>query len=62
MTKEDYLREYFGEPISIYTDADALGDGTLVDITALKLAFESCGQPNDWQSVLGCAAQLQVER
>src|SRR6185503_607372 len=41
MTDEDYLREFFGEPISIYTDADALSDGTLVDISPLNLTFES---------------------
>ena len=41
MTNEDYLREFFGEPISVYTDQDAINDGTLVDITSLNLAFES---------------------
>ena len=41
MTNEDYLREFFGEPISIYTDADALSDGVLVDISSLNLTFES---------------------
>ena len=41
MTNEDYMREYFGEPISVYTDADAINDGVLVDITSLNLAFES---------------------
>ena len=41
MTNEDYLKEFFGEPISIYTDADALSDGTLVDISPLNLTFES---------------------
>ena len=41
MTQEDYLREFFGEPISVYTDADALSDGTLVDISSLNLSFES---------------------
>ena len=41
MTNEDYLKEFFGEPISIYTDADALSDGTLVDISSLNLTFES---------------------
>ena len=41
MTNEDYMREYFGEPISIYTDADAINDGTLVDISSLNLSFES---------------------
>ena len=41
MTNEDYLREFFGEPISVYTDQDALSDGTLVDITSLNLTFES---------------------
>jgi type I site-specific restriction endonuclease len=41
MTNEDYMREYFGEPISVYTDADAINDGTLVDITSLNLSFES---------------------
>jgi type I site-specific restriction endonuclease len=40
MRNEDYMREYFGEPISIYTDADAINDGTLVDITSLNLKFE----------------------
>lgn len=32
--------EYFGEPISVYTDAQALEDGVLVDIARLDLAFE----------------------
>ena len=41
MTNEDYLKEFFGEPISVYTDSDALLDGTLVDISPLKLTFES---------------------
>jgi type I site-specific restriction endonuclease len=40
MTNEDYMREFFGEPISVYTDADAINDGTLVDITSLNLTFE----------------------
>ncbi|MGA9771821.1 MAG: hypothetical protein WBV94_22515 [Blastocatellia bacterium] len=40
MTDEDYLREYFGEPISIYNDQDALNDGILIDITSLNLVFE----------------------
>ena len=35
------MREFFGEPISVYTDADAINDGTLVDITSLNLSFES---------------------
>jgi hypothetical protein len=31
--------EFFGEVISVYTDADALSDGTLIDIAALGLSF-----------------------
>jgi hypothetical protein len=40
MTDEDYLREFFGEPISVYTDQDALNDGILVDISSLNLVFD----------------------
>lgn len=31
--------EIFGEPISIYTDADAIVDGVLIDVTDLGLHF-----------------------
>jgi hypothetical protein len=33
------FHEFFGEPISIYTDADALEDGVLVDVSSLKIRF-----------------------
>jgi len=32
-------QEFFGEVISVYTDADALEDGVLVDISALNVSF-----------------------
>jgi hypothetical protein len=31
--------EFWGEPISIYTDSDAIGDGTLIDVSYLKVFF-----------------------
>lgn len=34
------MTEIFGEPISIYTDADAIDDGVLVDVTALSIQFQ----------------------
>ena len=37
------VNDFFGEVIFAYTDADALNDGVLVDITSLRLAFE--GKP-----------------
>src|ERR1051325_12251958 len=37
------VNDFFGEVIFAYTDADALSDGVLVDITSLGLAFE--GKP-----------------
>jgi len=36
---DDTLRELFGDPIDVYTDADALADGLLVDLTPLGLHF-----------------------
>lgn len=37
------LEEMFGEPISVYTDSDALEDGTLVDLTQFtELRFHGC--------------------
>jgi len=35
------FQEFFGEPISIYTDADALDDGVLVDISSLNVRFHN---------------------
>jgi hypothetical protein len=35
------VNDLFGEVIFAYTDADALNDGVLVDISSLGLAFES---------------------
>jgi hypothetical protein len=32
-------QEFFGDVISVYTDADALEDGVLVDISALNVSF-----------------------
>jgi hypothetical protein len=34
------LTEFYGEPISIYTDADALGDGVLIDVSDLGVSFQ----------------------
>jgi hypothetical protein len=34
------LTEFFGDTIFAYTDADALRDGELVDISSLNLTFE----------------------
>jgi hypothetical protein len=34
------LTEFFGEPISIYTDAHALEDGVLVDVSMLGVSFK----------------------
>ncbi len=33
------MRDYFGDVISVYTDAQALEDGVLVDISSYRLAF-----------------------
>ena len=35
------VNDFFGDVIFAYTDADALNDGVLVDISSLGLAFES---------------------
>jgi hypothetical protein len=35
------LTEFFGEPISIYTDAQALEDGVLVDASMLGVSFKA---------------------
>ena len=32
--------ELFGEPISVYTDAQALEDGVLVDVSSLNVRFQ----------------------
>ncbi len=32
--------DFWGEPISRYTDQDALDDGTIVDISSLNLLFQ----------------------
>ncbi len=32
--------DFWGEPISQYTDQDALEDGTIVDISSLNLLFQ----------------------
>jgi hypothetical protein len=37
------ITDFFGEVIFAYTDADALRDGVLIDLTSLGLAFE--GKP-----------------
>jgi hypothetical protein len=41
MTPEpgDTLREIFGDPIDVYTDAQALADGVLVDTASLGITF-----------------------
>ena len=39
----DNLRDLFGDPIDVYTDADALADGVLADIGPLGLHFN--GKP-----------------
>ena len=36
----DMLMEYFGEPIDVYSDADALEDGVVLDISAYGLSFQ----------------------
>ena len=33
------ITEIFGEPISVYTDADALSEGVLIDVTDLGIHF-----------------------
>lgn len=33
--------DFWGEPISIYTDADALSDGTLIDVSMFEVKFNS---------------------
>lgn len=35
------FQEFFGEPIFVYTDEDALNDGELVDISSLKVRFQN---------------------
>lgn len=37
--KEFY--EFWGEPISVYTDADAIDDGTLTDVSVYDVEFNS---------------------
>ena len=39
MNENDSFNEFFGEVISVYTDADALEDGVLVDISELRVSF-----------------------
>jgi hypothetical protein len=34
------ITEIFGEPIDCYTDADALNDGVLMDVTDLGIQFQ----------------------
>ena len=36
---DDTLRAIFGDPIDVYTDAQALDDGALVDIAPWRLCF-----------------------
>ena len=36
---DDTLRELFGDPIDVYTDAEALADGMLVDLSPFGLHF-----------------------
>ncbi len=36
---DDTLREIFGDPIDVYTDAQALDDGVLVDLAPMGLSF-----------------------
>lgn len=38
MLDKEFL-EFWGEPISVYTDADALGDGLLIDVSDLNVHF-----------------------
>jgi hypothetical protein len=35
------MMEFFGEPISVYTDAQALEDGVLVDVSSLNVSFKA---------------------
>lgn len=35
------LADVFGEPISVYTDADAIEDGFIVDIRSLRVVFRA---------------------
>ncbi len=35
----DELEDFFGPPISVYTDEQAVEDGILVDITRLRVSF-----------------------
>jgi len=34
------MMEFFGEPISVYTDAQALADGVLVGVSSLGVGFK----------------------
>ena len=40
---DDTLRAIFGDPIDVYTDAQALDDGVLVDLAPMGLSFR--GRP-----------------
>ena len=52
------LTDFFGDVVFAYTDADALCDGVLVDITLLDLAFEDKPINRITESVLAVAARL----
>ena len=41
---DDTLRELFGDPISVFTDQQALADGVIVDLAPLGLWFR--GRPS----------------
>jgi hypothetical protein len=73
LTKEESKMqpdEFFGEVISVYTDEDALADGTLIDITPLGVRFRempinriTCGLWHDFLPFCAAnraAAQLEM--
>jgi len=35
------MDNFWGEPISIYTDADAIEDGTLIDVSGCRISFNN---------------------
>jgi hypothetical protein len=39
MTGKDEFFEFWGEPISVYTDEDAQADGTVIDTSVFEAAF-----------------------
>jgi hypothetical protein len=54
----DNLNEFWGEPISIYTDADARDDGIISDISNLGIYFNG-RQVN--RITIGAADALQMD-